>query len=173
MNDLDRNLATCCLQGCKWRFSDTFVSAFIMLNLFDAGCVGWEWIRVMFCILRMSHSVSAVLENNFFFFFSIHCGDIVFNFLAWLYFSPQGQKTYISRQMNYIDPQMHRATLGLQELETPVICNVMNGHKGGEKCINIIRYSLLLFQGFQTGSEVEGEWLNRKATVEQPSPTGS
>lgn len=50
---------------------------------------------------------------------------------------------------------------------SPVICNVMNGHRGGEKCINIIMSSLRL--GIQRSMKVKGGWVNRKAGVEQQS----
>lgn len=101
------------------------------------------------------------------------------HFLAWLYFSPQGQ--CFPPKMNYISPQKwiiltpkctehwmkhwFFRSRGLNS--SPVICNVMSGHRGGEKCINIIRYSLR--RGIQRSMKVKGGWVNRRAGVEQQS----
>lgn len=151
------------------------------------GQCGFGMNRAIFCILRMSQlyvfwnispqgcrvqTVLWICTRPFHSLWGLH-------FLAWSYFSPRGQKMYyISRQINYIDPQMNRASVkrwiygGWRLYSSPVICNVMNGHKGGEKCINIIRYSLLMLREFRQAASLkafkdrDSLWYHRRESMQ-------
>lgn len=120
-------------ENVKFSLSCTFF--FFFLNVSPHGCR----VQTLLCICK----ILSVLENNCP-FFTYHSLWRQFSLSCLIIF--QSTRTAFSSKMNYIDPKMRiNETLGLQQLRTLQFTSIL-WLGGGEKCLDIIRYSSFLFR---------------------------